>query len=607
MSRDFRTICALMVLAICLPLHSFAEIPNGFKLQLNSDGVELYSKSYNSGPSDFVLVVDLEWAQLRSVLGEPGTAGPGTEIGGEAKVTFTKKSLLNHWQTAKAKWPKTVAVINGQFFNNLLDPPTLNYPVKTAGEVVSGKAAATIELVADLRLLQVDNAAGEAQITSFDSATLYDENSGPEMVAGLDVKPKQGELGYAGRTFVGVQSGGKNASDRVLFFVSSYASQTSAASVLSNFGATQQLMMDGKHAQLIVNSTPLIYSTAAIPHAFAIVAEAVEVPGPPINDQDLDGFLSDVNDCNDQDAEIHPDAQEICDGIDNNCNEQMDEGFAVGTECTVGQGTCLGQGTIECVSANASECNAQFAAEPVSELCDFLDNDCDGVVDEDLNLGEYCEKTSGGCVTNGVWACHLESGDVVCTAPEPAAGRELCNGVDDDCDGLVDEGFQVGDACSEGEGACKVEGFLTCDSRGAAYCKAPQPDIQEERCDGLDNDCDGVVDEGFELGNTCEVELESCTVAGVTVCSATGLNMDCKALTNNCDDTTPIIDGGDGTQTGAGSSSGAGSGGRDPTILTLPGDESSGCIAAPRPLKGHALMLIFLTLLLMFRRQGQYS
>ncbi|MCB1007814.1 MAG: hypothetical protein KDB94_02865, partial [Acidobacteria bacterium] len=107
------------------------------------------------------------------------------------------------------------------------------------------------------------------------------------------------------------------------------------------------------------------------------------------------------------------------------------------------------------------------------EACNGLDDDCDGRVDEDFpDLGLACDNgEAGSCFDTGVRVCATNGTGTVCDAPPGVAGVETCNGLDDDCDGLTDE--DQGPSC-------------TCN---------PVPEI----CNGADDDGDGEVDEGVRL------------------------------------------------------------------------------------------------------------
>lgn len=150
---------------------------------------------------------------------------------------------------------------------------------------------------------------------------------------------------------------------------------------------------------------------------------------------------------------------ESCNSLDDDCDALIDEDFpGKGGACTNGLlGACRTTGTLVCrADGTGLQCNAPAGPAPSTEVCNTLDDDCDGKVDEGL--------AGCTCIPQG----------------------ESCNNLDDDCDTLVDEGLTR--AC--GQGTCT--GIETCSAGVYGGCTAPPSSA--EVCDGLDNNCDGIRD-----------------------------------------------------------------------------------------------------------------
>ncbi len=226
--------------------------------------------------------------------------------------------------------------------------------------------------------------------------------------------------------------------------------------------------------------------------------------------------------------------EEICDGADNDCNGEIDDAEAEcvcaagetqpcysGPEGTEGVGACIG-GTQTCLEDGSGFGACESEVVPGVELCDGLDNDCNGDIDDAPNVGGPCVSGAGACEGGGQFVCDMATGQVVCDAEPGLPGDEICDGVDNDCDGMVDDVEGAGEPCAVGEGACLARGVQRC-AGGALACDAVEGAPGEEICDGVDNDCDGAIDDVEGVGEACEVGIGACRSTGVTVCSPEGV------------------------------------------------------------------------------------
>ncbi len=235
---------------------------------------------------------------------------------------------------------------------------------------------------------------------------------------------------------------------------------------------------------------------------------------------------------------------EICDGEDNDCDGEIDDAEGVGDDCLVGIGACQRPGTRVCDLEERGVVCDGFPGGPSVEICNGIDDDCDGIVDDVEGAGLPCQGGVGACAAPGIQACDLARGELVCQANEGQPTIEVCNNIDDDCNGEIDDVIGVGEACDVGIGACAAQGSQVCGIDGLE-CDAEAGLPGDEVCNGVDDDCDGEIDDVAGVGEACEAGVGACIAQGAQVCSPEGVVCDaepappgieeCNEIDDDCD------------------------------------------------------------------------
>jgi hypothetical protein len=244
------------------------------------------------------------------------------------------------------------------------------------------------------------------------------------------------------------------------------------------------------------------------------------------------GAVLRAGDCDDAADAVHPQATELCDGVDGDCDGEIDEGAADRVTAFVdGDGDgwgADGSGALVCPAPGLvrreGDCDdARAEVNPTAaEVCDGADDDCDGAIDGGAIDRERVYDDSDG---DG-WGAG--AGRLTCAGPEDVlvAGDcddadgarhpgvvERCDGVDQDCDTVIDDAAvdaEVWYVDADGDGfggaafslvACAAPVGWVGDATDCDDLEAADFPGATERCDGVDNDCDGEIDEGAVGGD----------------------------------------------------------------------------------------------------------
>jgi hypothetical protein len=245
------------------------------------------------------------------------------------------------------------------------------------------------------------------------------------------------------------------------------------------------------------------------------------------------GYVTDSTDCDDSNPDIHPTLIDICNGIDDNCNGITDEDATFVTYFLDNDGDLFGDALMDSTSCNALigyvennlDCNDENPdINPLAlEICNAIDDNCNTDIDEGLTIYTFYADIDGDTYGNpdalidtcidsilGYVTNNLDCNDTLATIYPGAT--ELCNYIDDDCDGLSDENLtyilSYQDADSDDYGNPLVDS-LSCELPDGYIldntdCDDTNPGVYpgaEEVLNGLDDDCDQVADEGLAVGN----------------------------------------------------------------------------------------------------------
>ena len=255
-------------------------------------------------------------------------------------------------------------------------------------------------------------------------------------------------------------------------------------------------------------------------------------------------------------------AEEVtCDGLDNDCDGDTDEGVDAATDPTAPECPALGvcEGQIE-AACQRGKWNCPTTGVPDYEdgsetSCDGLDNDCDGQTDEALTVlsgPPVAACLRAGVCGDGVFALCVDA-SWRCIYPEAREPVEAsCDGLDNDCDGQTDENLtgSLADCATPPVGVCDdPAASVTCEGGDWRCNFTPIASFEQDEtmCDGLDNDCDGATDEDTAGDPLADATAAECLLRGV--CTTANVVAVCNGAAGYACDYTGVSDYEAGTET----------------------------------------------------------
>ncbi len=255
-----------------------------------------------------------------------------------------------------------------------------------------------------------------------------------------------------------------------------------------------------------------------------------DCPCYPLLDSDNDGIVDVDDNCPD-----------VYNPVQSNC-----EGDGLGDACDEDDDNDLSKDEVDCAPCDATKFPGQV------EWCNGEDDDCDGMIDEDFpDLGDSCEPPSDpdGCdpFAGGHWECSVDGLELVCVPNWFPGGVEICDGVDNNCDGQVDEGYP--DTDKDGLADCVDLDDDNDGDNDETDCAPLDSNIHHEateQCNGVDDNCDGEMDEepvfaaeDCPTEGVCSSGVPMSCLNGMVVCNLEAVvgwyeGDYCDGLDNNC-------------------------------------------------------------------------